>query len=70
MLLGAFVGFHAGFLIGWARHSFGMLGLHRLMALRGVRRSLWMLVGAVAGAAVGSLVRPDKWSRVAWPPPH
>jgi hypothetical protein len=28
------------------------------------------LAGAVAGGVVGALIHPDKWSRVAWPPPR
>jgi hypothetical protein len=27
------------------------------------------LVGALTGGVVGALIHPDRWSRVAWPPP-
>lgn len=28
------------------------------------------LAGALAGGVVGALIHPDRWSRVAWPPPR
>ena len=28
------------------------------------------LVGAIVGGVVGAMIHPDRWSRVAWPPPR
>jgi hypothetical protein len=70
ILVGAIVGLNAGFLIGWAATSSECSDYTGSLACVGSGAPYGMLVGALAGGVVGALVRHDKWSRVAWPPPH
>lgn len=67
ILLGALVGLNAGFLIGWAATSSECSDYTGSLACVGSGAPYGMLAGALAGGAVGALVHPDRWSRIAWP---
>jgi hypothetical protein len=68
ILAGAIVGMNAGFVIGAAATASECNDYRGSWACVGSGAPYGMLVGAVAGGAIGAMVHPDKWSRVAWPP--
>ena len=70
VLLGAFLGFNAGFLIGAVATSSECSDYQGSLPCMGSGAPYGMLIGALAGGVVGALLHPARWSRVAWPPPH
>jgi hypothetical protein len=70
ILLGAALGMTAGMIIGSAATWSDCSDYTGSWACFPSGLPYGLLAGAAAGGAVGALVHPDKWSRVAWPPPH
>lgn len=70
VLPGILFGFNAGFLVGLIATSSECSDNTGSLPCVGSGAPYGMLIGALAGGVVGALVHPDKWSRVAWPPPR
>lgn len=70
ILLGAALGMTAGMIIGSAATWSDCSDYEGSWACVPSGLPYGMLAGAVTGGAIGALIHPDKWSRVAWPPPR